>query len=71
LPPKALLISSQALQSYATITPAVNQIELSPWRNCVDIVALCKAMGIVMQAYSPLTKGQKLEDSRLAAVASK
>jgi hypothetical protein len=28
-------------------------------------------MGILLQAYSPLTKGQKLNDDRLAAVAEK
>jgi diketogulonate reductase-like aldo/keto reductase len=49
----------------------VNQIELSPWRNCSGITAACRAMGIVVQAYSPLTKGRKLADSRLAAVAAK
>jgi diketogulonate reductase-like aldo/keto reductase len=59
------------LKGYAKITPAVNQIELSPWRNCADIAAECKAMGILLQAYSPLTKGQKLDDPRLAAIAAK
>ncbi len=65
------LIPSKALKEYATIIPAVNQIELSPWRNCAEIVAQCKAMGTLMQAYSPLTKGQKLSDEQLAAVAAK
>lgn len=41
-------------------TPAVNQIELHPWCQQKDIVAYCEKNEIVVQAYCPLVRGQKL-----------
>lgn len=49
--------------------PAVNQIELHPFLYPKDIVAACKERGIVVEAYSPLTRGEKLRDPRIAAIA--
>jgi diketogulonate reductase-like aldo/keto reductase len=51
--------------------PAVNQIELSPynWASRADVVELCRASGIQVEAYSPLTKGRKLADPPLVAIA--
>jgi hypothetical protein len=45
-----ILNQSQAMKEYATVMPAVNQIELSPWRACAAIVTLCKSMGVMLQA---------------------
>jgi methylglyoxal/glyoxal reductase len=53
----------------ASIPPAVNQIELHPWCQQREVDAWCKAHGIAVVAYSPLTKGLLLKDKRLAAVA--
>jgi diketogulonate reductase-like aldo/keto reductase len=53
----------------AKVAPAVNQIELHPWCQQRDVVAFCKAHAIAVVAYSPLTKGMKLNDRRLGAVA--
>jgi diketogulonate reductase-like aldo/keto reductase len=49
--------------------PAVNQIELTPFLQRRDTVALCRKHGIVVEAYSPLTHGQRLHDPVLAGVA--
>ena len=49
--------------------PAVNQIELHPFLYPKDIVAACAERGIVVEAYSPLTRGEKLRDPRIAAIA--
>jgi diketogulonate reductase-like aldo/keto reductase len=49
--------------------PAVNQVELHPWCQQRDVVAFCEARDIAVVAYSPLTKGLRLRDPRLAAVA--
>lgn len=38
----------------------VNQIELSPYLQVTDVVNYCKKEGIVVEAYSPLTRGKKL-----------
>lgn len=51
--------------------PSVNQIELSPYsyRSRLDVVDLCRSHGIQVEAYSPLTKGVKLADPPLVAIA--
>jgi diketogulonate reductase-like aldo/keto reductase len=55
----------------ATIPPAVNQIELHPFLQQRGVVARCRQAHIAIEAYSPLTKGRRLGDPRLAAVARK
>jgi diketogulonate reductase-like aldo/keto reductase len=55
--------------SRANVPPAVNQIELHPWCQQRDVVAFCEAHNIAVIAYSPLTKGMKLADPGLGAVA--
>ena len=55
---------------YAPVVPAVNQIELSPYlyRTRFDTVERCRENGIVIEAYSPLTKGRKLDDPILTDI---
>jgi diketogulonate reductase-like aldo/keto reductase len=55
------------------VVPAVNQIEISPYNYLQrkDTIDLCRTAGIVLEAYSPLTKGQKLKDPRLIEIAGK
>lgn len=48
------------LQGRAKVLPAVNQIELTPFLQRADTVALCQELGITLEAYSPLTRGQRL-----------
>ena len=57
---------------YASVVPVVNQIELSPfnYRTRLDTVEKCREEGILLQAYSPLTKARKLDDPVLAEVAA-
>ena len=51
--------------------PVVNQIELSPYLTRDEVVKYCQQEGIVVEAYSPLTKGQKLNDPVLTKIAQK
>lgn len=55
------------------VVPAANQIELSPYnyRQRQDLIKLCTLKNIVIEAYSPLTKGRKLGDPRLVNIAEK
>src|SRR5918999_420156 len=50
-------------------TPAVDQVEWSPFGWSQEVLDWCNERGIVIQAYSPLTRGQRLDDERLVAVA--
>ncbi|KAG9031448.1 hypothetical protein FRB95_002748 [Tulasnella sp. JGI-2019a] len=52
-------------------TPSVNQIELHPWCQQRPIVDYCQKNNIVIEAYSPLTRGQNLDDPTLQNVAKK
>ena len=60
----------EELLGHARYVPAVNQIELSPYNyeQRRPTLTLCAAQGIAIEAYSPLTKGRKLGDPRLAAI---
>lgn len=50
--------------------PAVNQVEYHPFLHQRALAEYCAARGIVVEAYSPLTKGRRLGDPRLGAVAA-
>jgi diketogulonate reductase-like aldo/keto reductase len=51
--------------------PAVNQVELHPYLYQRDLVDFCVAKGIVIEAYSPLTHGKRLNDPKLVAAAKR
>jgi diketogulonate reductase-like aldo/keto reductase len=51
-------------------TPAVNQIEWSPYGWSPEMLEYCRERGIVIQAYSPLTRTERLGDERLVQVAA-
>jgi diketogulonate reductase-like aldo/keto reductase len=59
------------LETYATIIPTVNQVELSPWLYLKDEFQYCKEHNIQLQSYSPLTRGKKLNDERLLKICKK
>ena len=60
----------EELLDQAEVVPAVNQIEMHPYTNNsrLDVVEFCREKGIILHAYSPLTKGQKLADPDLLAM---
>ena len=60
------------LLAHASVLPAVNQIELSPflYGSREDTLRRCEENGIVVEAYSPLTKGRRLDDSTVTAIAA-
>jgi diketogulonate reductase-like aldo/keto reductase len=59
------------LETYATITPAVNQIEFTPWLFVKDVLAFCKEKNIQLQSYSPITRAKKFDDERLQQLCKK
>jgi len=59
----------EELVGHAKVVPAVNQIEVSPFLQQRDVRALCDRHRIVVEAYSPLTKGARLSHPVVVDVA--
>jgi len=55
------------------IVPAINQFEISPfnYQSRKDVIDFCLENNIKIEAYSPLTKGHKLNDPNLIEIAGK
>lgn len=53
------------------IAPSINQIELNPWLTRKDLVDYLKSKDILPEAYSPLTRGKRLDDPELQKLAEK
>lgn len=54
----------------ARIYPCTNQVELSPFLQRRELVDFCRNHGVELTAYSPLTRGQRLDDQRLNKLAT-
>lgn len=61
----------EELLAHAKVVPAINQIEVSPFLQQREVRALCDQRGIVVEAYSPLTRGQRLGHPAVVAVAER
>lgn len=59
----------EELLGYAHELPSVNQIEVSPFLQQRGVRSLCDRHGIVVEAYSPLTKGARLSHPEVQRVA--
>lgn len=58
-----------ALLASARVPPAVNQVEFSPFQYRRALLQACEQAGVVLEAYSPLTRGRDLRDPRVREVA--
>jgi diketogulonate reductase-like aldo/keto reductase len=59
------------LLSYADIPPAVNQVKCSPFDFDKELFDYCASKHIALEAYSPLTRGEKLHDVTIETLAEK
>jgi methylglyoxal/glyoxal reductase len=59
------------LKTESDFVPAVNQVEFHPFLYQKDLLAYCHKEGTHLEAYSPLTRGKKLDDPRLVKIAEK
>lgn len=55
----------------AAVVPAVNQVEFSPYLFLEDLLNRCQKESIVLQAYTPLIRGEKFNDPKLLSLANK
>ncbi|MFQ5883770.1 MAG: aldo/keto reductase [Thermoplasmata archaeon] len=60
----------EELLKYSSTVPVVNQVEFNPFLYQKDLLEFCHSHNIRLEAYSPLTKGHRLNDPKLAAIAS-
>jgi diketogulonate reductase-like aldo/keto reductase len=60
------------LLAHSSVPPSVNQIELTPflYRSREDTLHRCAEEGVAVEAYSPLTKGRRLNDPTVGRVAA-
>ena len=61
---------NELLEATSTI-PAVNQFEFSPFLYLKELMDFCQSKKIVVEAYCPLTRGQKLDNPQLKTIGQK
>lgn len=61
----------EELETYASVVPALNQVEFSPFLYLKDLADKCSKKGTVLQAYTPLVRGKRFGHPGLKAMAEK
>lgn len=61
----------EKLREHSKIVPMVNQVEYHPWLTQPELHEYCNENHIQMEAWSPLTRGRKLNDPLLLELAEK
>jgi diketogulonate reductase-like aldo/keto reductase len=55
----------------ADVPPTVDQVECSPFQFRAALLAACEASGVVLEAYSPLTRGHDLANPVIGRIAQR
>jgi len=55
----------------ADVPPTVDQVEFSPFQFRAALLAACEASGVVLEAYSPLTRGHDLGSPVIGRIAQR
>ena len=58
----------EELRAHATVVPAVDQVEFHPFVYDPELVAYLTRNGIRLEAWAPLTRGQRFSDPTLEAI---
>jgi diketogulonate reductase-like aldo/keto reductase len=61
----------EELDGYASVVPAVNQVEFTPYLFLKNLLDDCRRRGILLQSWAPLLRGQRFSDPKLIAMAGK
>ncbi|MEK7093341.1 MAG: aldo/keto reductase [Patescibacteria group bacterium] len=62
---------TEGVLSYCEIPPALNQVQFNPFCYNAALLEYSKSKNIVLQAYRPLTRGERIDESTVAALAKK
>jgi diketogulonate reductase-like aldo/keto reductase len=57
--------------NHSDVVPAVNQVEFHPFLYQKDLLSFCEKSGIQLEAYSPLTRGKRLDHPTIVDIAKK
>ncbi len=60
----------EELRRRSRLVPAVNQVEFHPFVFDPKLLGYCEERGIQLEAYSPLTRGRRLADPTVRAIAN-
>ncbi len=61
----------QELLESADLAPAVNQVEFHPFLYQKELLEFCRLKGVQLEAYSPLTRGERLNQAEVLALAAR
>ncbi len=61
----------EELLADSPVVPAVNQVEFSPFLYQKDLLDFCRSCRIQLEAYSPLTRGKKLNHPTITSIAGR
>ena len=61
----------QEILQNSDVVPAVNQVEFHPFLYQKELLGFCEKNTIQLEAYSPLTRGKRLNNPTILAVAKK
>jgi diketogulonate reductase-like aldo/keto reductase len=59
----------EEMRAASDVAPVLNQVEFHPFLYQGELLAYCREHRILLEAYSPLAHGRKLDDPRVATVA--
>jgi diketogulonate reductase-like aldo/keto reductase len=61
----------EEMKQYASVMPAVNQVELHVFLQQPELLEYCAANNIVVEAYSPLAHAKDMDNQVVAYIAAK
>jgi diketogulonate reductase-like aldo/keto reductase len=60
----------EQLAAESNVVPAVNQVEFHPFVYDPDLLGYCERLGIRLEAWAPLTRGQQFDHPTVRAIAT-
>lgn len=66
-----ILHMEQLLSHDLKVKPAVNQLEIHPFNTHAEVTEYCQKQGIVVEAFCPLTRKEKMHDRTIVRLSQK